>query len=143
MTDKLLNIESMPSIKLGFTQMGQDDVNHINKYIDDNVDRLPDLSSSLVGQIIQNEKSKQLEFDFMKDKIQGNHNTIYMDKDVYSRIMSKYLMYKNTQSLQFEELQDVDAIMPLINKVVHMPQTVSKEEFDKVSEFIKDWLDVA
>ena len=59
MTDKLLNIESMPSIKLGFTQMGQDDVNHINKYIDDNVDRLPDLSSSLVGQIKQNEKSKQ------------------------------------------------------------------------------------
>ena len=86
---------------------------------------------------------EQLEFDFMKDKIQGNNNTIYMDKDVYSRIMSKYLMYKNTQSLQFEELQDVDAIMPLINKVVHMPQTVSKEEFDKVSEFIKDWLDVA
>ena len=86
---------------------------------------------------------EQLEFDFMKDKIQGNHNTIYMDKDVYSRIMNKYLMYKNTQSLQFEELQDVDAIMPLINKVVHMPQTVSKEEFDKVSEFIKDWLDVA
>ena len=63
MTDKLLNIESMPSIKLGFTQMGQDDVNLINKYIDDNVDRLPDLSSSLVGQIKQNEKSKQLEFD--------------------------------------------------------------------------------
>ena len=63
MTDKLLNIESMPSIKLGFTQMGSDDVNHINKYIDDNVDRLPDLSSSLVGQIKQNEKSKQLEFD--------------------------------------------------------------------------------
>ena len=34
MTDKLLNIESMPSIKLGFTQMQQDDVDHINKYID-------------------------------------------------------------------------------------------------------------
>ena len=61
--DKLLHIESMPQIKLGFTQMGLDDVNHINKYIDDNVDRLPDLSSSLVGQIKQNEKSKQLEFD--------------------------------------------------------------------------------
>ena len=53
--DKLLHIESMPQIKLGFTQMAQDDVNHINKYIDDNVDRLPDLSSSLVGQIKQNE----------------------------------------------------------------------------------------
>ena len=61
--DKLLLIESMPSIKLGFTQMDQDDVNVINIYIDDNVDRLPDLSSSLVGQIKQNEKSKQLEFD--------------------------------------------------------------------------------
>ena len=61
--DKLLNIESMPQIKLGFTQMAQDDVNHINKYIDDNTDRLIDLSSSLVGQIKQSEKSKQLEFD--------------------------------------------------------------------------------
>ena len=61
--DKLLHIESMPSIKLGFTQMGLDDVNVINIYIDENVDRLPDLSSSLVGQIKQNEKSKQLEFD--------------------------------------------------------------------------------
>ena len=35
--DKLLRIESMPQIKLGFTQMGLDDVNHINKYIDDNI----------------------------------------------------------------------------------------------------------
>ena len=61
--NKLLHIESMPSIKLGFTQMGLDDVNVINIYIDENVDRLPDLSSSLVGQIKQNEKSKQLEFD--------------------------------------------------------------------------------
>ena len=61
--DKLLRIESMPSIKLGFTQMGLDDVNVINIYIDENVDKLPDLSSSLVGQIKQNEKSKQLEFD--------------------------------------------------------------------------------
>ena len=32
--DKLLNIESMPQIKLGFTQMGLDDVNVINIYID-------------------------------------------------------------------------------------------------------------
>ena len=47
--DKLLRIESMPQIKLGFTQMGLDDVNHINKYIDNNADRLLDLSSSLVG----------------------------------------------------------------------------------------------
>ena len=68
MTDtKLLNIESMPQIKLGFTQMAQDDVNHINKYIDDNVDRLPDLSSSLVGQIKQHEKSAQPEFNLEDD----------------------------------------------------------------------------
>ena len=44
--EKMLNIESMPSIKLGFTQMGQDDVDHINKYIDDNMHRLNDLSYS-------------------------------------------------------------------------------------------------
>ena len=63
----MLNIESMPAIKLGFTTMGQDDVNHINKYIDDNVDRLPDLSSSLVGQIKQHEKSAQPEFNLEDD----------------------------------------------------------------------------
>ena len=63
LTDKLLNIESMPSIKLGFTQMQQDDVDHINKYIDDNMHRLNDLSYSLVGQIKQHEKSAQPEFN--------------------------------------------------------------------------------
>ena len=57
--NKLLNIESMPLIKLGFTKIGTSEVYHINKYIDDNIDRLSDLSSSLVGQIKQNEKSKQ------------------------------------------------------------------------------------
>ena len=66
--EKLLNIESMPQIKLGFTQMGLDDVDVINKYIDDNIDRLPDLSSSLVGQIKQNEKSAQPEF-ILEDKV--------------------------------------------------------------------------
>ena len=39
--EKLLNIESMPQIKLGFTQMGLDDVDVINKYIDDNNQLLP------------------------------------------------------------------------------------------------------
>ena len=68
--DKLLNIECMPQIKLGFTQLGSDDVNHINKYIDDNADKLIDLSSSLVGQIKQSEKSKQLEFD-LNDSLVG------------------------------------------------------------------------
>ena len=42
--EKLLNMESMPAIKLGFTTMSLDDVNAINNYIDDNMDRLPDLS---------------------------------------------------------------------------------------------------
>ena len=66
--EKMLNIESMPSIKLGFTQMGLDDVNHINKYIDDNMHRLNDLSYSLVGQIKQHEKSAQPEFN-LEDEI--------------------------------------------------------------------------
>ena len=65
--EKMLIMETMPAIKLGFTTMGQDDVNHINKYIDDNVDRLPDLSSSLVGQIKQHEKSAQPEFNLEDD----------------------------------------------------------------------------
>ena len=66
--EKMLNIESMPSIKLGFTQMGLGDVGHINKYIDDNMHRLNDLSYSLVGQIKQHEKSAQPEFN-LEDEI--------------------------------------------------------------------------
>ena len=68
MTDKLLNIETCPAIKLGFTQMDKDDVNHINKYIDENTHRLKDLSYSLVGQIKQSEKSSQYEFN-LEDEI--------------------------------------------------------------------------
>ena len=60
--EKLLNMESMPAIKLGFTTMSLDDVNAINNYIDDNMDRLPDLSPTLVGQIKQHKNSAQPEF---------------------------------------------------------------------------------
>ena len=54
--EKMLIMESMPAIKFGFCTMGQDDVDVINKYIDDNSHRLKDLSYSLVGQIKQDEK---------------------------------------------------------------------------------------
>ena len=44
--------------------IGLDEVDIINKYIDDNTDRFTRfIISQLVGQIKQNEKSKQLEFD--------------------------------------------------------------------------------
>ena len=61
--NKIVQFETIPQLKLGFAGIGLDEVNIINKYIDDNTNRLPDLSSQLVGQIKQDEKSKQLEFD--------------------------------------------------------------------------------
>ena len=61
--NKIVQFETIPQLKLGFAGIGLDEVNIINKYIDDNTERLPDLSSQLVGQIKQDEKSKQLEFD--------------------------------------------------------------------------------
>ena len=61
--NKIVQFETIPQLKLGFAVIGLDEVNIINKYIDDNTERLPDLSSQLVGQIKQDEKSKQLEFD--------------------------------------------------------------------------------
>ena len=61
--NKIVTFETIPQIKLGFAGIGLDDINIINKYIDDNTEKLPDLSSPLVGQIKQDEKSKQLEFD--------------------------------------------------------------------------------
>ena len=70
MTDKklvdeipIVQFETIPQLKLGFSAISLDEVDIINKYIDDNTNRLPDLSSQLVGQIKQDEKSKQLEFD--------------------------------------------------------------------------------
>ena len=61
--NKIVTFETIPQLKLGFAGIGLDDINIINKYIDDNTEKLPDLSSQLVGQIKQDEKSKQLEFD--------------------------------------------------------------------------------
>ena len=75
--NKLLHIESMPSIKLGFTQMGLGDVGHINKYIDDNMHRLNDLSYSLVGQIKQDKKSAQYEFN-LNDDISKNLSNFFI-----------------------------------------------------------------
>ena len=61
--NKIVQFETIPQLKLGFSGISLDEVDIINKYIDDNTERLPDLSSQLVGQIKQNEKSNQLEFD--------------------------------------------------------------------------------
>ena len=49
--DKIVQFETIPQLKLGFAGIGLDEIDVINKYIDDNTDRLPDLSSQLVGQI--------------------------------------------------------------------------------------------
>ena len=51
--NKIVTFETIPQLKLGFAGIGLDDINIINKYIDDNTERLPDLSSQLVGQIKQ------------------------------------------------------------------------------------------
>jgi hypothetical protein len=58
----MLQMQIMPAIKLGFAQMNLNDVKTINNYIDTNIQRLPDHSSSLVGQIKQHKKSAQPEF---------------------------------------------------------------------------------
>jgi hypothetical protein len=61
--DKIVQFETIPQLKLGFAGIGLDEIDVINKYIDDNTERLPDLSSQLVGQIKQDKRSKQLEFE--------------------------------------------------------------------------------
>ena len=65
--NKIVQFETIPQLKLGFSAISLDEVDIINKYIDDNTDRLPDLSSQLVGQIKQDKRSKQLEFDLNDD----------------------------------------------------------------------------
>ena len=75
--EKMLIMESMPAIKFGFCTMGQDDVDVINKYIDDNSHRLKDLSYSLVGQIKQDEKSAQYEFD-LNDPVPKNLSNFFI-----------------------------------------------------------------
>ena len=60
--NKIVQFETIPQLKLGFSAISLGEVDIINKYIDDNTDILPDLSSQLVGQIKQNERSAQPEF---------------------------------------------------------------------------------
>ena len=60
--NKMVQFETVPAIKLGFSAISLQEVDIINKYIDDNIDRLPDLSYQLVGQIKQDKRSAQPEF---------------------------------------------------------------------------------
>ena len=60
--NKMIQFETVPAIKLGFSAISLQEVDVINKYVDDNIDRLPDLSHQLVGQIKQDERSAQPEF---------------------------------------------------------------------------------
>ena len=61
--NKIVQFETIPQLKLGFSAISLNEVDIINKYIDDNIHRLPDLSHQLVGQIKQDKKSAQPEFD--------------------------------------------------------------------------------
>ena len=79
--NKIVQFETIPQLKLGFSAISLDEVDIINKYIDDNTDRLPDLSSQLVGQIKQNEKSNQLEFD-LNDKKQKEKQLPKLKKQI-------------------------------------------------------------
>ena len=60
--NKMLHMETVPAIKLGFSAISLKEVDIVNKYVDDNLHRLPDLSHQLVGQIKQDERSAQPEF---------------------------------------------------------------------------------
>ncbi len=60
--NKVIQFETVPAIKLGFSAISLQEVDIVNKYIDDNIDRLPDLSHQLVGQIKQDKRSAQPEF---------------------------------------------------------------------------------
>ena len=61
--NKIVQFETIPQLKLGFSAISLNEVDIINKYIDDNIHRLPDLSHQLVGQIKQDKRSAQPEFD--------------------------------------------------------------------------------
>ena len=61
--NKIVQFETIPQLKLGYSAISLNEVDIINKYIDDNIHRLPDLSHQLVGQIKQDKRSAQPEFD--------------------------------------------------------------------------------
>ena len=54
--NKMIHFETVPAIKLGFSAISLQEVDIINKYVDDNIARLPDLSHQLVCQIKQDER---------------------------------------------------------------------------------------
>ena len=57
--NKIVQFETIPAIKLGLSALSLKEVDIVNKYIDDNLDRLPDLSHQLVGQIKRDKRSAQ------------------------------------------------------------------------------------
>ena len=65
--NKMLQLETIPAIKMGFSAISLKEIDIVNKYIDDNLHRLPDLSHQLVGQIKQDKRSAQPEFILTDD----------------------------------------------------------------------------
>ena len=62
--DKLdMQIEPIPNHYIGKIQFSQDIVDEINEHIDATSDDVPSMSDKLVGQLKNNEKSRQVDFD--------------------------------------------------------------------------------
>ena len=83
--DKLsMQIEPVPNHYIGKIQFSQDIVDEINEHIDATSDDVPSMSAKLVGQLKNDEKSRQVDFDVTTEVGQ-------QVKTVFDSIGSAYL----------------------------------------------------
>ena len=133
---KLLVMETMPAIKIGFCQLMQRDVDEINDYIDTNSHRLNDLSYSLVGQIKQNPKSAQYEFNLDDPVPQKMGNLFaqlakeYADNHPLSPEIRQKLQRAN---LVLENPKSILELKETSNEIVNLIKKVYKTDLEKLN----------
>ena len=84
--------------------------------------------------------AEQLQFDFMKTihNVQGNHSTLYINREVFNGIMKNMLALKESCDLFADDLREVDAIIPTLDKLLNT-DTYGEDDVDKARAFVSKW----
>ena len=84
--------------------------------------------------------TEQLQFDFMKTihNVQGNHSTLYINREVFDGIMKNMLALKEANDILADDLREVDAVVPILDKLLNT-DTYSEDDVDKARAFVSEW----
>ena len=84
--------------------------------------------------------TEQLQFDFMKTihNVQGNHSTLYINREVFDGIMKNMLALKEANEKMADELREVDAVVPILDQLLNT-DTYREDDVDKARAFVSEW----